>query len=646
MRVGSAVAFATFAFVTLRSVSPGVETFFNAWFYDLILGAACVIARTRTVTVERHRGAWIAFTAAIVSWTFGELWWTFMDPTSYPSAADLGYIAFYPLTYVGIALLLRSRAKGISWTLWLDAVTASLAAATFGAAVIVEIVHDTTDGSLSTVATNLAYPLGDVLLLSAIVGVFALSDWRPERQWLVIGAAILTTLIADTTFLFQAAAGTYVEGEWIDVLWPLSMLLLANAAWVRDGGALQPVSGRPLLAVPALAALVGIGVLVWDHFHRLNLLAIALATAALLSVVVRLVGTFRENRRLLALSTHEAITDPLTGLGNRRLLISDLERALGDPAQSDPSLLVIFDLDGFKSYNDAFGHPAGDALLVLLGERLAAVAPKAGAAYRLGGDEFCLLAPAPFGAAETLIDASYEALREHGDGFDVTSSFGAVLLPADAADAREALRVADERLYAQKHSKHSRRDRPHEALMQTLREVEPGLHSRLEGVAQLALETGRRLGLTDPELDELSRAAQLHDIGKLAVPAEILRKPGPLDESEWEFIRQHTIVGERILRASPALRGVAAIVRSTHESWDGSGYPDGLSGDAIRLSARLSFVCDAFDAMTSPREYSRQLTPDEALVEIAQNAGTQFDPRVARIVASIVRAGLPSERAA
>ena len=635
-----------FAFVTLRTVAPGVEAFFNSWVYDILMVAACAIAAARAATVEKDRRAWIAFTAAVVSWTFGELWWTFEHPTSYPSPADLGYICFYPLTYVGIALLLHARAKGISRALWLDAVTASLAAATVGAAVLVEAVHQTTAGALSTVATNLAYPLGDVLLLSAIVGAFSLSGWRPGRQWLVIGAGIATTLVADSIFLFQAAAGTYVEGSWIDVLWPASMLLLANAAWVRDGGKLQSVGGRPLLAVPALAALVGIAVLLADHFDRLNLLAVLLATATLLTVVVRLVGTFRENRRLLQLSTHEAITDSLTGLGNRRLLIQDLDQALNDPVPGDPCLLVIFDLDGFKSYNDTFGHPAGDALLVLLGEKLASVAPEGGAAYRLGGDEFCLLASATFGTAEALIDASYEALKEHGDGFEVTSSFGAVLLPADAADAREALRVADERLYAQKHRKQSRRDRPHEALMQTLLEVEPDLHSHLEGVSELAVETGRRLGLTDPELDELSRAAQLHDIGKLAIPAEILRKPGALDDSEWEFIRQHTIVGERILRASPALRSVAAIVRSTHECWDGSGYPDALSGDAIPLAARIIFACDAFDAMTSPRDYGSVLSQDEALAEIERSSGTQFDPRVAAIMMSIIRAGLHSERAA
>jgi HD-GYP domain-containing protein (c-di-GMP phosphodiesterase class II) len=130
------------------------------------------------------------------------------------------------------------------------------------------------------------------------------------------------------------------------------------------------------------------------------------------------------------------------------------------------------------------------------------------------------------------------------------------------------------------------------------------------------------------ELDEVARAAELHDLGKIALPDTILDKPGPLSEAEWEFMRRHTIVAERILLAAPALRPVARLVRSSHERWDGSGYPDELAGEQIPLGARVVAVCDAFDAMISDRPYRQALSDEEALAELRACAGTQFDAEV------------------
>ena len=381
------------------------------------------------------------------------------------------------------------------------------------------------------------------------------------------------------------------------------MLLIASSAWVgdrtREGLA---VAGRPLLAVPAVCALVATGILVYDHFARVNVLAIILATAALVLVVVRLAVTFRENSRLYELTHQEATTDALTGLGNRRQLLNDLARRLGSDTVR-PTLLMLFDLDGFKSYNDAFGHPAGDALLARLGAKLATVSGPEGSAYRLGGDEFCILATVGEGEAEPLIDRACEALTERGEGFEIETSFGAIMLPDEATDPSQALQIADERLYAQKYSRRGEGDRTMAALLEALSVRDPELQEQLAGVGTLAGDIGRMLGLRRDELEELDRAAQLHDLGKLAVPDEILSKPGPLDEREWAFVRQHTIVGERILRASPALRSVATVVRASHENWDGSGYPDGLAGEDIPLASRIIRACNAFVAMTSNRPY-------------------------------------------
>jgi diguanylate cyclase (GGDEF)-like protein len=405
------------------------------------------------------------------------------------------------------------------------------------------------------------------------------------------------------------------------------------------------VEGRPLLAVPAVCALIATGILVYDHFIRVNLLSIVLASATLLLVIVRLGVTFRENSRLFELTRQEATTDSLTGLGNRRQLLADLERSLGSETVK-PTLLMLFDLDGFKGYNDTFGHPAGDALLARLGTKLATVPGDDGAAYRLGGDEFCLIVAVADGEAEPLIDRACAALTERGEGFEIETSFGAIMLPDEATDASHALQAADERLYAQKYSRRGESDRTMAALVEALSVREPDLQAQLAGVGTLAGEVGRMLGLRRDELEELDRASQLHDLGKLAVPDEILSKPGPLDEREWAFVKQHTIVGERILRASPALRSVATIVRASHENWDGSGYPDGAAGEDIPLASRIIRACNAFVAMTSDRPYQEAVSDDEALNELMRCAGTDFDPTVVRVLVAHVRDEQEAERAA
>ncbi len=245
-----------------------------------------------------------------------------------------------------------------------------------------------------------------------------------------------------------------------------------------------------------------------------------------------------------------------------------------------------------------------------------------------------------------MIDRACSALSERGEGFEIGSSFGAVLLPEEATDASQALHVADERLYAQKHSRRMETDRTMDALLEALSLREPDLPMHLDSVGSLAVEVARALGLRRDEIDELVRAAQLHDLGKLAVPDEILHKAGPLDEREWAFVRQHPLVGERILRASPAFRNVATIVRSTHERWDGAGYPDSLQGSEIPVSSRIIAACDAFTAMTSVRPYRSALSTEDALAELERFAGTQFDPAVVSALAALVRDGLGAERSA
>jgi diguanylate cyclase (GGDEF)-like protein len=375
---------------------------------------------------------------------------------------------------------------------------------------------------------------------------------------------------------------------------------------------------------------------VYDHFTRINIVALVLAAATIGAVIVRAVLTFEERVRLLAASREEALTDALTGLGNRRRFVTDLESQLNGDGDPDGVALVVFDLDGFKAYNDSFGHAAGDALLARVAGRLADSTEGYGRAYRLGGDEFCVLAAATTAGPSSLIERAAAALSEEGEGFTVTCSHGSVLMPFEASELTEALRIADDRMYV-----HKLRGRPTaerqsiDVLLSVLNERDSRLAHHLAGVADLAEAVSRRLQVPEPQLRTLRQAAELHDVGKLAIPEEILSKPGPLTDDEWEFVRRHTLIGQRILAAAPALGAAANVVRSTHERWDGAGYPDGLAGKEIPLAARIICVCDAFDAMISPRSYARALTREEAVRELFRCAGTQFDPEVVEAFAAM-----------
>jgi two-component system cell cycle response regulator len=290
---------------------------------------------------------------------------------------------------------------------------------------------------------------------------------------------------------------------------------------------------------------------------------------------------------------------------------------------------VLLDLDGFKSYNDTFGHPAGDSLLTRVGTRLAQATDGQGRAYRLGGDEFCSIwrvDEADRASAEAI---SAAAMCERGDGFSITAAYGGVAMPAEAQTAEAALRTADLRMYSLKNgSRSSSSIQTTGVLLQALAELRPELGPHVNAVMVLAEAVARHLGLSPHLIEQVRQAAQLHDIGKIAIPNAILEKPGPLSVQEWAFIRRHTIIGERIVSAAPALADVARLVRSSHERYDGSGYPDALVGDASPIGSRIISVCDAFDAMTSDRPYRLALTPHDALAELQRCSGTQFDPEV------------------
>jgi diguanylate cyclase (GGDEF)-like protein len=336
-----------------------------------------------------------------------------------------------------------------------------------------------------------------------------------------------------------------------------------------------------------------------------------------------------------------AHVDPLTNLGNRRALMLELENA--HPSVKRPLALALYDLDGFKSYNDSFGHVAGDALLQRLAQRLKGAAGADGHAFRMGGDEFCLTTRLAAPEAEALVLRAHRALTDGGEGFSIDASYGWTLVSDALTTPSDILRAADRGMYARKTlSRVSAGRQSTDVLLSALAARSAELGAHVHDVRDLCDDVADRLGLGPEEKAPLLQAASLHDVGKVAIPDAILDKPGPLEDAEWEFMRRHTIIGERILTSAPALTDAARLVRSSHERWDGWGYPDGLKGDVIPLGARIIAVCDAFDAMVSPRPYRTPVTPDDAVVELIRCSGTQFDPQVVDAFRAVHAAGRPT----
>ena len=611
-----------------------MDTTAMQWAYDGILLGSAMLCGIRVVARPDERVAWSILGAGLAVYAGGNVYWSLvladLEETPFPSLADGLWLVSYPLFYVAIVLLARARMPRLGVRLWLDGLIAALTVAAVSAAVVFKAVRGATGGDNWAIITNLAYPLADMVLIGIVAGVLAAGRKRLDRTWVVLGLGFGAFAIADSVYLYQVAKETYETGTWLDLGWIVGGLVVALAAWQPARRETGPADDVPSITLPIVLSLGSLALLVQDHGSSTETLAVALAAASMLAVICRLAVTHHQSRENLTFSRRQARTDSLTGLGNRLKLLRDLELVLTDDDGPRPHLLLLFDLDGFKHYNDSYGHPAGDALLHQLGTQLQATVAGEAMAYRMGGDEFCVLAPWDADRApDELIDRTRLALSTHGDGFKIGASCGFARIPEEAVEASEALRVADRRLYSEKNSgRISALAQSKSVLLRAVGEWDAELSAHGEAVARLAAGTARELGLDDEDIERIATAAELHDIGKIAIPRALLHKPGKLDDAEWEFLRRHTLIGERIVAGAPALVGVSKLIRSSHERWDGRGYPDALAGDAIPLGSQIVFVCDAFSAMTSDRPYAPARTEADAIAELRRNAGSQFSPAV------------------
>ena len=380
----------------------------------------------------------------------------------------------------------------------------------------------------------------------------------------------------------------------------------------------------------------------------------------LLSLLVDELAVALQNARDYREKLEQAIRDPLTGLYNRRFFFEALEKEVQRSERyGSGASLALFDVDDFKRINDTMGHAEGDEVLREIGRIVEAIIRPTDSFARIGGEEFALLMPETNQLDALLVaERLRTAISRHRILPDrrVTVSGGVASCPQDATSREELQRRADAALYwAKRHGKDMcavasevvleahEGDREGAiahlyALVSTIDDSHLHTRDHSENVAAYALALGQALGLERERVVSLRRAALLHDIGKVAVAEGILAKPAALTEEEYAEIKLHPIVGATMLRHA-GLADEASWVRHHHERLDGAGYPHGLAGEDIPLEARIIFVADSFEAMTSDRPYRAGMDVDAAVAELRRCAGSQFDPQIVEALAELVEAG-------
>jgi diguanylate cyclase (GGDEF)-like protein len=471
------------------------------------------------------------------------------------------------------------------------------------------------------------------LAFAAVLSGLAILPLDGQRaDELVIKVALVSAIQYSVNLLLVTAAIAASAGT------RYFPLVRSNAAWT-----LVPFT---LMSSAALVLVV-----LWE---RSPYLSVALA-GPLVAIALYQRSTHKVSRAMLL-----ALTDPLTGLGNHRHFHERVGSELRRAAETGSSVAICFiDVDDFKRINDTYGHPTGDRVLAQVGAQLRAD----GEAFRLGGDEFALVLTR-FEATEALEVAGKVVQRlaelELDEVGGVTVSAGVATFPRHAADLDGLIQVADGALYwAKEHGKNqvrlaqpdvveladlrrlaegdrAARLRAASSLARAVAERDTYAGSHSERVAELSARIAARLGLSAEEAELTRLAGSLHDLGKLAIPEELLRKREPLTESERTLVERHPQIGYRMLE-SLGVDAVALWVLHHHERWDGAGYPEGLAGDQIPLGARIVFVADAYDAMVSEGPHRGAMAGRDAIAELERCARAQFDPRVVEALVEELR---------
>jgi diguanylate cyclase (GGDEF)-like protein len=435
------------------------------WVSSAVYILVAAIVALRAIKVEGQRGPWALFALGLSLYALGNVLWSFWIGTltnaPIPSICDALWLTLYPMSYAGIVGIARVRGqRRLPAGVWLDGIIAGAGLSAVGAALVFHPILASATGSSAAVATELAYPIGDLLLAALVVGVLALRGWRVNRVWGLLGGGFLLLALADCMYGVQVAGGSSSPSPMTNLCYVVAVALLGFAAWQPEGERTRPrLEAASVLVMPAGFTLTALGLMLYDHVRRLDAFAFSLAALTLLAACLRIGLAFRDLQSL-AEARRQAATDDLTSLPNRRLFMERVRDGITTASVEGGEISVLMlDLDNFKELNDTLGHNAGDALLRLIGPRLKEALRTGDTVARLGGDEFgVLLDPSPDEAgvvrvAERVLAALRRPFDVHGLALRLTASVGIASYPAHAPDDHGLLKRADVAMYQAKVSR-------------------------------------------------------------------------------------------------------------------------------------------------------------------------------------------------
>ncbi|MGA2011361.1 MAG: EAL domain-containing protein [Solirubrobacteraceae bacterium] len=602
------------------------------WVSSAVYILVAAIVALRAIRVQAKRLPWALIALGLSLYGLGNVLWSLyfehLPNPPIPSVCDLLWLSFYPLSYAGIVRLSTSPGEARPPAgVWLDGVIAGMGLAAIGAALIFEPVLDAASGSAIATATELAYPIGDLLLAALVVGVLALRGWRIDRVWSLLGGGFLLMAVADCMYAVQVAGGSSRPSPLTNLAYVLSVGLLAVGSWQMTAERTRATwASWSVLAVPAGFLTAAVGLLLYDHVHRLNALAFALATVTLLSAILRMALAFRDVRGLSE-ARRLAATDDLTSLPNRRLFMQRVEEAIAAARLTDRRLSVLMlDLDNFKQLNDTLGHQAGDTLLRLIGPRIQRGLRDSDTVARLGGDEFAiLLAPSPDEAgvihvAERILSALREPFEVQGLALPVNGSVGIASFPGHARDTDELMRHADIAMYQAKSGRSGYEFYAHD------RDTNSVERLALAGELAVALEDGSIEVFFQPKA--VTATQQIVGVEALV---RWRRPDGTLVRPD-EFIA----AAEHAGLSRPLTRRVISLALDQLQEWRARGYDLTVAvNTTVSDLLDMSFPGEVADALAA-----RRLAPHVLVLEVTESSVLSDPARIGTVLCELESFGI------
>lgn len=609
----------------------GAETPVRDWVTSAVYIVVGVIVCWRALRTTDARRPWMFFALGISVYGLGNVLWAVwiehLKSPPIPSICDGMWLSLYPTCYAGIAGLARVRERRVPARMWLDGLVAGLGIAAIGAAIVVRPVLASVSGDTAAVVTEMAYPLCDLLLVALVVGVLALRGWRIDRLWGMLGIGFIALAVADCMYALQVAGGASAPSALTNMTYDIGVMLLALAAWQPPAApATDTVPSGAVLAIPATFTFGALGLLIYDHFSRLDPIALALAMLTLLFAFARIALTFRDVRAL-AETRRQALTDDLTSMPNRRHFLARIHDGIRACELTGASMaLLIVDLDHFKELNDTLGHDAGDQVLCQVGERLRTVLRATDIAARLGGDEFGVLLSdlcdeaSAERVAEKILQAIGQPFPIKGVGLRMTASIGVAIFPQHADDNEQLMQHADVAMYEAKAAQSGYACYARERDMHSLERL------TLAGELSHALEAGEIEAHFQPKADASSRRiVGVEALVRWRHPVRGLIGPG-----EFVTVAEQTGLGRELTRR------MLELALTQVRRWRDQGFD-------LHVAVNTT-VADLQD-VRFPAEVARMLgdhgLPPEALVlEVTENMVLADPVRVGDVLAQLGELGL------